>query len=119
MYELIVFLPLLGSIIAGLGGTNLFRRMGSETTAFSHGPAHAAIELHHDHEHPPAWPGYLTSLLLVVCAVLSWIAFVHFLSDGSPFKVPLFRWMSSGALTANWSLRIDTLTAVMLVVVNT
>ncbi|MFL5259492.1 MAG: NADH-quinone oxidoreductase subunit L [Hyphomicrobiales bacterium] len=120
MYELIVFLPLLGSLIAGLAGTKLFRMMGSEATAFSHDGAHGAVHDHgEDHEHPPAWPGYLTSLLLVVCAILSWIVFVQFLSDGTPFKVELFRWVNSGALTANWSLRIDTLTAVMLVVVNT
>jgi NADH-quinone oxidoreductase subunit L len=94
--------------------------MGSEATAFSHNGVHGTVH-HHDehHEHPPAWPGYLTSLLLVVCAILSWIVFVQFLSGGTPFKVELFRWVSSGALTANWSLRIDTLTAVMLVVVNT
>jgi NADH-quinone oxidoreductase subunit L len=120
MYELIVFLPLLGSLIAGLAGTKLFRMMGSEATAFSHDGGHGIVHDHGEHhEHPPAWPGYLTSLLLVVCAILSWIVFVQFLSDGTPFKVELFRWVNSGALTANWSLRIDTLTAVMLVVVNT
>ena len=36
MYELIVFLPLLGSLIAGLFGSNLFRMIGSEATAFAH-----------------------------------------------------------------------------------
>lgn len=120
MYELIVFLPLLGSLIAGLVGTKLFRMVGSDATAFNYDSAHGTVHHHGEHhEHPPAWPGYLTSLLLVVCAILSWIVFVQFLSDGTPFKVELFRWVSSGALTANWSLRIDTLTAVMLVVVNT
>jgi NADH:ubiquinone oxidoreductase subunit 5 (subunit L)/multisubunit Na+/H+ antiporter MnhA subunit len=35
------------------------------------------------------------------------------------FAVPLLRFIQSGALEANWALRIDTLTVVMLVVVNT
>jgi NADH-quinone oxidoreductase subunit L len=120
MYELIVFLPLVGSVIAGLAGTNLFKMMGSDATAYAHGGTESAGH-HHDehHGHPPAWPGYLTSLLLVISAILSWVSLAHFLSDGAPFKVELFRWVNSGALAADWSLRIDTLTAVMLVVVNT
>src|SRR5262245_60256538 len=105
MYELIVFLPLLGSLIAGLAGTNLFRMMGSEATAFAHGAAHHGAHGEH-HEHPPAWPGYLTSILLVISAVLSWISLWHFLSEGTPFKIELFRWVSSGALSAHWSLRV-------------
>ena len=34
-------------------------------------------------------------------------------------RVPVFNWISSGTLAVDWALRIDTLTAVMLVVVNT
>ena len=34
-------------------------------------------------------------------------------------RVPMFNWFSSGTLAVDWALRIDTLTAVMLVVVNT
>src|SRR5690606_6505928 len=52
-------------------------------------------------------------------AVLSWIAFVSVgLGTGEPFTVPVLRFISSGALHVNWALRIDTLTVVMLVVVN-
>jgi NADH-quinone oxidoreductase subunit L len=119
MYELIVFLPLLGSLVAGIAGTSLFRMIGSDATAYSHDAAHGATQHDEHHDHPPAWPGYLTSLLLVISAILSWVSLAHFLADGTPFKVELFRWVNSGALTANWALRIDTLTAVMLVVVNT
>src|SRR5437667_192299 len=57
--------------------------------------------------------------MLVISAILSWIALWHFLAGGMPFKVGLFRWVNSGALTADWVFRIDTLTAVMLVVVTT
>jgi NADH-quinone oxidoreductase subunit L len=118
MYEVIVFLPLLGSLVAGLFGTKLFAMMGSDATAYEHG--HGTAHHRHDgHEHSPVWPGYFTSLLLVISAILSWIALWHFLSGGMPFKIGLFRWVNSGALTADWAFRIDTLTAVMLVVVTT
>ena len=118
MYEVIVFLPLLGSLVAGLFGTKLFAMMGSDATAYEHGHG-TAHHRHEGHEHSPVWPGYFTSLLLVISAILSWIALWHFLSGGMPFKIGLFRWVNSGALTADWAFRIDTLTAVMLVVVTT
>ncbi|TIR42349.1 MAG: NADH-quinone oxidoreductase subunit L, partial [Mesorhizobium sp.] len=63
---------------------------------------------------------YITSGLLVISAVLSWVAFfaVGF-GEGEVFTVPVLRWIQSGGLEAAWALRIDTLTVVMLVVVNT
>jgi NADH-quinone oxidoreductase subunit L len=45
--------------------------------------------------------------------------FVGFLHEPRIEKVELLRWINSGALSANWVIRVDTLTAVMLVVVNT
>src|SRR5688572_26333033 len=92
LYLLIVFLPLIGFLIAGLFGN----RIGAQASE------------------------YVTSGLLVVSAVLSWIAFftVAF-GDGAVFTVPVLRFIESGPLQADWALRIDTLTVVMLVVVNT
>src|SRR5690606_32463822 len=92
MYQAIVFLPLAGFLIAGLFGRSIGAR-GSEL---------------------------ITSGFLVIAAVLSWIAFFTVaLGDGEAFTVPLLRFISSGALDVDWALRVDTLTAVMLVVVNT
>ena len=92
MYQAIVFLPLIGFLIAGLGG----RAIGS-----------AASE-------------YVTSGLLVVSAVLSWIAFLTVaMGDGAAFTVPLFTFIQVGGLDVEWALRIDTLTVVMLIVVTT
>ena len=54
--------------------------------------------------------------ILMFCAVLSWIAFF---SLGEPGSVELFRWIGSGDLQAYWSIRVDRLTCVMLVVVTT
>ncbi|RWM29930.1 NADH-quinone oxidoreductase subunit L [Mesorhizobium sp.] len=92
MYQAIVFLPLLGFLIVGLFGSSL----GAKASE------------------------YITSGFLVVSAVLSWIAFftVGF-GHGEVFTVPVLRWIQAGGLDAAWALRIDTLTAVMLVVVNT
>ncbi|BCG93926.1 NADH-quinone oxidoreductase subunit L [Mesorhizobium sp. 131-2-1] len=92
MYQAIVFLPLLGFLIVGLFGTSL----GAKASE------------------------YITSGFLVISAVLSWIAFFSVgFGEGEVFTVPVLRWIQSGGLDASWALRIDTLTVVMLVVVNT
>src|SRR5215203_3922266 len=91
MYQAIVFLPLLGSLIAGLFG----RVIGAR-------PA----EL-------------ITTTLLFISAILSWIAFVQVGFGHHDERIVLFTWMQSGNLKVDWALRIDTLTAVMLVVVTT
>ncbi len=135
MYSAIVFLPLLGAIIAGI--ISLFgagaRYPGGEPEV-GHGDhsGHAHAEPHpehseHDdgHGHHPAAQGsraaeLVTCSLLVVSAVLSWVSFFQIaLGNGEAFTVPVFTWIHAGSLAADWSLRIDALTAVMLVVVNT
>ena len=92
MYHLIVFLPLAGFLAAGLFGKTLGAK-GSE---------------------------YVTTGFLLIAALLSWVAFflVAF-SDSPPQQIDVLRWVNSGALDVNWAFRIDTLTVVMLVVVNT
>jgi NADH-quinone oxidoreductase subunit L len=123
MYQAIVFLPLIGALIAGLAGTKAFQNMGSDAEVYGDHTANAhADHAHHDHHghyDGPAWPMYLTTALLCVSAALSWIVFYGFLHEGHDVKVEILRWVNSGTLSANWMLRIDTLTAVMLVVVNT
>ncbi len=123
MYQAIVFLPLIGALIAGLAGTKTFQNMGSDADVYGDHAAHAqtghAQHDHHGHYDGPAWPMYLTTALLCISAVLSWIVFYGFLNEGHDVKVEILRWVNSGTLSANWTLRIDALTAVMLVVVNT
>jgi NADH-quinone oxidoreductase subunit L len=121
MYQAIVFLPLIGALIAGLAGTKVFQNLGRDADVYGDHTTHAdhAHDDHHGHYEGPAWPMYLTTGLLCVSAVLSWIVFLGFLHEGHDAKVEILRWVNSGAFTANWALRIDTLTAVMLVVVNT
>ena len=126
IYQAIVFLPLLGALIAGLFGTKAFKGLGADADVYGehHAQPHDDHGSHgdhgaHGHYDGPAWPMYLTTALLCISAILSWVVFVGFLHEPHAEKVELMRWINSGALSANWVLRIDTLTAVMLVVVNT
>ena len=125
MYQAIVFLPLLGAIIAGaitlVGAAR--RYPGAEPDAAGHAHSHDAHDDDHDHE--PAAEGsqpaeFITSGFLVIAALLSWVAFFTFWIGGAaPERIPVLNWFTSGTLAVDWALRIDTLTVVMLVVVNT
>ena len=139
MYQAIVFLPLLGAILAGL--ISIFgahARNPSGDTVEHHDDAHGADahaaaahdDAHDDHGHDdhhvaePAAAGsraaeLITTGLLFVSAALSWLALVDVGFMHHDARVALFPWIVSGDLQVAWSLRIDTLTAVMLVVVNT
>lgn len=131
MYQAIVFLPLLGAIIAGLIAIVGARRQhpGGEHGADdpNHGTAiHGHEEEHHDgHAHHEPAPGsrpaeVITSGFVVIGAILSWIAFFSVgFGDAETMRVPVLNWFTSGTLVVDWALRIDTLTVVMLVVVNT
>ncbi len=93
LYKAIVFLPLIGAIIAGLFG----RAIGAKASEF------------------------VTTGLMIIAAVLSWYVFItvgmgH--HEGGPIKVEVLRWIQSGGIDVSWALRIDTLTSVMLIVVN-
>ncbi len=89
MYVAIVFLPLLGSIIAGLFG----RFIGDRASQI------------------------VTCTGLGISAVLAAVIFKSVAIEGHEITVPLLTWIQSGDLNVSWALRFDTLTAVMLVVV--
>ncbi|NIX77438.1 NADH-quinone oxidoreductase subunit L [Microvirga terricola] len=91
MYYAIVFLPLVGFLIAGLFG----RFIGSRPSEL------------------------VTTVLLLIAAALSWVAFIQVGFGSGATRVQVAQWMSVGSLNVDWALRIDTLTAMMLVVVNT
>jgi len=138
MIQAIVFLPLIGAILAGL--ISIFgahaRNPSGDTVehhddAHDHGDAHASDshDEHDDHGHddhavePPAAgtraAELITSALLLVAAGLSWFALVDVGFMHHDVRIALFPWIDSGDLQVAWSLRVDTLTAVMLVVVTT
>ena len=90
MITILVFLPLLTALVAGLGG----RIIG-----------HTAAKA-------------LTTGGLFVVAALAWVIFTGFwLNDTAGYTVPVLDWIESGGLAVKWALKVDTLTAVMLVVV--
>jgi NADH-quinone oxidoreductase subunit L len=89
---LIVFLPLLAAIIAGLGG----RIIGKTASKV------------------------VTTGALMIGALLSWPIFFTYLGGNAGAEVvPVLKFIESGALDVDWALRVDALTAVMLVVVTT
>ncbi|QNQ11558.1 NADH-quinone oxidoreductase subunit L [Sphingomonas alpina] len=86
----IVFLPLLAAIVAGLGN----RMLGNVPTKV-----------------------ITTGALFLSCA-LSWPIFFSFIAGSAePSVVPVLHWLRSGDLQVDWALRVDALTAVMLVVI--
>ena len=60
----------------------------------------------------------LTTSLLFVAAFMSWFLFFDVGLGGEARTIPLFTWISSGDFVAQWAVRLDSLSAVMLVVVN-
>ena len=89
MEYLILFLPLLGSIISGFFGKNIGQK-NSE---------------------------YLTSILVSVSAILSIVIFYYVIFENYENKIILATWINSGSLNVNWAIQIDALSAVMLVVI--
>ncbi|MEM7688230.1 MAG: NADH-quinone oxidoreductase subunit L [Pseudomonadota bacterium] len=88
---IIVFAPLIAAMIAGFGN----RMIGNV-------PAKV-----------------VTTGALFLSAGLSWPIFIGFLTGSAEAEVvPVLTWVKSGAMSFDWSLRVDTLTAVMLVVIN-
>ena len=87
MFTAILILPLIGAIIAGF-----FHRITGEKLAM-----------------------YVTTEILFVCCALSWYAF--FTIHGHEHSVTIMRFVTSGDLQTEWSIRVDQLTGVMLVVV--
>src|SRR5215475_782558 len=145
MYQAIVFLPLIGAILAGLialAGARARHRGGSpEPGGEDHAappvregairgapPPHGDISViahAHVEEHPAAPPAagsrsaeLITTVLLFISMILSWIAFVA-IGFGQDTRVQILGWFAAGDLKVDWALRVDTLTAVMLVVVTT
>ncbi|TQM93005.1 NADH-quinone oxidoreductase subunit L [Roseinatronobacter monicus] len=85
----VLLAPLLGAIIAGL-----FWRVIGERPA-----------------------QIIATALLMLSALLSWVIFLT--HDGSVQQITLMRWIDSGSLVGDWAIRLDRLTAVMLIVITT
>jgi NADH-quinone oxidoreductase subunit L len=88
---IITFAPLLAALIAGLGN-----RFLGNVAAKS-----------------------ITTGALFLSAGLSWPIFLGYIGGTETAEVvQVLKWVESGTLTFDWALRVDTLTAIMLVVIN-
>ncbi len=86
---LIIFLPLIGSIISGFFG----KFLGSRNSEI------------------------LTSLFVSISSILSFLIFYNVFNEGYTNNLDIFTWINSGTFNVNWSIKIDALSSVMLVVV--
>lgn len=89
MTQLILFLPLIGALIAGFG----WRITGIRAAQ------------------------WITTVLLFLAAAFSWIVFLTLGPETQHIKILTF--IQSGLLDTSWGIRLDRLTAIMLVVVTT
>ncbi|MDC3178183.1 NADH-quinone oxidoreductase subunit L [Pelagibacteraceae bacterium] len=60
-----------------------------------------------------------TTSILFLCALFSWIIFIQFINNKETEIIFILNWITSGNFIVNWSIRLDTLTAVMFIVVTT
>ena len=101
MIKAIVFLPLFAAMLAGL-------------LAF----VGTGKDKHYKHK-IDTYAQWLTSGALLVAMVMSWMTFADVGLGGNAYTVQVLSWVQSGDLNFNWAFKVDTLTAVMLVVVCT
>ena len=89
MAALVVFLPLLAAIIAGFFGRALGDRGAQIVTCGA----------------------------MIVSMLIGMVLFAEILDQGSTRIVPLVTWIAAGGVDVQWSLRLDTLSGVMIVAV--
>ena len=89
MLPIILFAPLVGALIAGF----FHRAIGDKAAQ------------------------WITTGLLFLAMLLSWITFL-WLPEGTQ-HIQILRWVDSGSLQTDWAIRLDRLTAIMLIVVTT
>ncbi|MGZ2258293.1 NADH-quinone oxidoreductase subunit L [Roseobacter sp. A03A-229] len=89
METIILFAPLVGALLCGFGW-----RVFGETAAL-----------------------WIATSLLFVSAILSWVVFLTF--DGTTEQIQILRFIESGTLSTDWAIRLDRLTAIMLIVITT
>jgi NADH-quinone oxidoreductase subunit L len=89
METIILFAPLIGALICGFG----WKFIGEQAACV------------------------IATGGLFLSAILSWVVFLTF--DGTTESIELLRWIQSGSLDTSWAIRMDRLTATMLIVITT
>ncbi|SCZ63543.1 NADH dehydrogenase subunit L [Epibacterium ulvae] len=94
METILLFTPLVGALVCGFGHKFIGEKAA---TVFA-------------------------TALLFLTAFLSWVVFLTFdpsLHENGYYTVEILRWIQSGTLDTAWQFRVDRLTAIMLIVINT
>ncbi|MEO1640736.1 MAG: NADH-quinone oxidoreductase subunit L [Pseudomonadota bacterium] len=94
METIILFAPLVGAILCGFGW-----KLIGETAA-----------------------QWTATTFLFLSAALSWVVFLTFDPSAHPngsYTVTILRWIESGTLSTDWAIKMDRLTAIMLIVITT
>ncbi len=89
METILLFAPLVGAILCGFG----WKYVGEVAAC------------------------WISTGLLFLSALLSWIVFLSF--DGTTEQIQILRFIESGSLSTDWAIRLDRLTAIMLIVITT
>ncbi|MEP3786599.1 NADH-quinone oxidoreductase subunit L [Ascidiaceihabitans sp.] len=89
METTILFAPLVGALLCGFGW-----RIFGEAAAM-----------------------WIATGFLFLAATLSWVVFLTF--DGATQQIEILRFIQSGLLDTSWAIRLDRLTAIMLIVITT
>jgi len=89
METILLFAPLVGALICGFG----WKVLGESAAT------------------------WVATGLLFLSALLSWIVFLSF--DGQTEQIQILRFIESGSLSTDWAIRLDRLTAIMLIVITT
>ena len=87
----IIFLPLMGFLFCSLIGNKFHYRVSQ----------------------------ILTTSFLTIAAIFSWIIFFEYLGFKETEVFHLLNWITSGSLSVDWSIRIDSLTTTMFIVICT
>ncbi|AZV77605.1 NADH-quinone oxidoreductase subunit L [Parasedimentitalea marina] len=89
METILLFAPLIGSILCGFG----YKYIGEKAAMWT------------------------ATGMLFLSALLSWVSFLTF--DGVTQHIEVLRWIESGSLSTSWGIRLDRLTTIMLIVITT
>ena len=93
MYQAIVFFPLIGFLIAGL-----------LSFSSNNSKVDKAAQI-------------ITASLISIVALMSTFEFIAHINDHSIVHIKLFDWMAVGTFVVSWSIYVDPVTRIMLIVI--
>lgn len=132
LLKLTVFLPLIGFLFSGILSRLIAKSHQTDVDLKDDHDhhhvncSHQSNSKHHDHDNHHAhhqlsfadkFSQYFTTICLFASMVCAIIIFIDFYQHRNSQNIILFNWIASGDFTFNWSLKLDSLTSIMLIVV--